>query len=262
MTEPIHDLLDQTATRRPDHPALITLDGSWTYAELALATRQAAAWLRTQGVGRGDRVAIMLPSGPDTVLACYAASRLGAIFVVVSPQIKSFQLGKVLGNAEPALLVTDRSSGQAGDHSWPTVTRAQFRAGMRRTAPVPAGWPGISTDPACLIYTSGSTADPKGVVSPHRTMRFAAAAIGGRLGLRAADVIGCFLPLSFDYGLYQIFLAAQAGATLVLGDPSEVGPGLLPRLRDSRVTVLPLVPSCYCYHFRRWIDGGDRLRSR
>jgi acyl-CoA synthetase (AMP-forming)/AMP-acid ligase II len=107
----------------------------------------------------------------------------------------------------------------------------------------PPPFPGITTDPVCLIYTSGSTAMPKGVVSTHRNVRFAASAIQSRIGVRPDDVVGVFLPLSFDYGLYQVFLAFQVGATLALGSDRHVGPGLLRKLREWKVTGLPLVPS-------------------
>jgi acyl-coenzyme A synthetase/AMP-(fatty) acid ligase len=70
-------------------------------------------------------------------------------------------------------------------------------------------------------------------------------AIQERLSYREGDVVGGFLPLAFDYGLYQVFLAAQAGAKLYLGDPDQVGPRLPQVLRSAGVTVLPGVPSVY-----------------
>jgi acyl-CoA synthetase (AMP-forming)/AMP-acid ligase II len=104
-------------------------------------------------------------------------------------------------------------------------------------------FPGISNDPVCLIYTSGSTGKPKAVISNHRSMLFAAGAIQQRLAMQESDIVGNFLPLSFDVGLYQILLSFQIGATLALGRDTHVGPGLLRKLHEWNVTGLPAVPS-------------------
>ncbi len=108
-------------------------------------------------------------------------------------------------------------------------------------APANPGTPAV--DPVCLIYTSGTTALPKAVVSTHQQVLFAASAIHACLNYRADDVIYCPLPLSFDYGLYQLYLAAPSGARLHLGTAAEAGPPLLSHLEKTRATVLPGVPS-------------------
>jgi amino acid adenylation domain-containing protein len=253
----VHGLLDEAAAEAPDRPALITDDIHWTYTELAARTRQTAAWLAARGVGRGDRVLLLAPNSAELVCACYGISRAGAVFVVVNSDTKPFQLRHVIADAQPALILTDRVDRAPADTGVPRATLAEAAAGSGE----PPEWRGISTDAACLIYTSGSTAAPKGVVSPHRTVRFAVDAIAARLGLRDDDRIGCLLPLSFDYGLYQVFLAARARAALVLGDPAQVGPGLPGRLERGEVTVLPLVPSLATALLRlRGRAGGDALR--
>jgi acyl-CoA synthetase (AMP-forming)/AMP-acid ligase II len=84
---------------------------------------------------------------------------------------------------------------------------------------------------------------PKAVVSTHAQMLFAARAIQSQLNYRADDVVYAPLPLSFDYGLYQIFLAALGGAHVWLGTAADIGPVLLRNLRRSRATILPAVPS-------------------
>ncbi len=106
-------------------------------------------------------------------------------------------------------------------------------------------WNGCDLDPVCLVFTSGSTGTPRGVTLSHDNLSYVVGAIQERLSYREGDVIGGFLPLAFDYGLYQVFLAAQAGAKLYLGDPDQVGPRLPQVLRSTGVTVLPGVPSVY-----------------
>ncbi|MGN9910036.1 class I adenylate-forming enzyme family protein [Phytohabitans sp. LJ34] len=256
----LHALLDAATASTPDRLALVSDRDRLTYRQLAARTHTAAAWLRERGVRRGDRVLLVAANSADLVCAVYATSRLGAAFVVVNNETKPFHLSHILRDAEPALVLTDDPARIPAEPAVPVAELAALPAAEPAAEPV--RWPGISTDVACLIYTSGSTAAPKGVVSPHRTMRFAVDAIAGRLDLRGDDVIGTYLPLSFDYALYQIFLAARAGATLALGDPGQVGPGLLSRLERWRVTVLPLVPSLAGALLRlARRDGATRLSA-
>src|SRR5207302_199156 len=93
-----------------------------------------------------------------------------------------------------------------------------------------------------FIYTSGSTAAPKAVMLPQGPVAYAAAAIQAVLGYRDEDVVFCRVPLSFDYGLYQVFLCALAGAELALAaDEPEFR--LLQQIRSAGATVFPAVPS-------------------
>ena len=117
----------------------------------------------------------------------------------------------------------------------------------------------VEAPPACLIFTSGSTSAPRGVVVSHQNIAFSAQAIQRRLGYREDDTVGLFLPLSFDYGLYQIFLTLQVGATLYLGRPGLAGPPLLASLAKARVTVLPGVPTLFASMLRLLERRGASL---
>jgi acyl-coenzyme A synthetase/AMP-(fatty) acid ligase len=117
--------------------------------------------------------------------------------------------------------------------------------------------PAITLDPCFLVYTSGSTAKPKAVVEGHRNVLFATWAIQQRLGIRESDVVGNFLPLAFDYGLFQAFLSFQVGATLALGRESHVGPLLLRKIREWSITGLPMVPSLAHALIRMASRGGE-----
>ncbi|GII66306.1 AMP-dependent synthetase and ligase [Sphaerisporangium krabiense] len=121
----------------------------------------------------------------------------------------------------------------------------------------------LEVDPVCLIYTSGTTGRPKAVVTTHRQARFVTGAIRSVLGYRRDDVVYCALPLSFDYGLYQLFLAASCGAHVVLGDAAQAGPLLARTLARVGATVLPAVPSLaegLARLLRRSSTPGLRLR--
>ncbi|HEY0733451.1 MAG TPA: AMP-binding protein [Herpetosiphonaceae bacterium] len=241
----VHELLDETAARLPDKTALITDEGSITYSALADSTRRLAGWLIAAGVERGDRVALMLPNGIPIVTALLAASRVGAIFFIVNPGIKTYHLRHILEDAEPTLIITTekrRAEEQLESYARVLTLEDGWQSALERDA-WSGAFSGISSDPVCLIYTSGSTGKPKAVISSQRNVVFAARAIQQCLAMQESDVVGNFLPLSFDVGLYQIFLSFQIGATLALGSDLHVGPGLLRKINQWNVTGLPAVPS-------------------
>jgi len=247
----LHDLLDGAAARWPDRPAVTAGEHTVGYHELAQAMRRLTGWLHSCGLRRGDRLLVHAPGSTTLAALVYAASRAGVAFSLLHEQMRGIQLQHVLDDCEPALLVTDDSEAAAAalgrgvrTVSMDAVTALAFAA---YGAPGPAAvtrFPGpLVVDPVCLIYTSGTTDLPKAVVSTHQQLVFAVDAIQRMLGYRSDDIVYCPLPLSFDYGLYQLFLAARAGAHVWLGRPAEVGPRLLANLVRAEATVLPAVPA-------------------
>jgi acyl-CoA synthetase (AMP-forming)/AMP-acid ligase II len=253
---PLHELLDAAESRWPDRPAISDAGTTLTHAEWAEHSRELAAGLRALGLGRGDRMVIaMTADGVFVPVLVFAAARLGVVFSVLHGQVRGVPLAHVLNDCEPALVVSDNSGvlADATARGIRGVTPDELRtARTARTALVTAPDEGdtrarpagpLSVDPVCLIYTSGTTAAPKAVVSTHTQTGFAIEAIQGVLGYRPDDVVYCALPLSFDYGLYQVFLGARSGAHVRLAGPHGTGPVLLRELLACGATVLPAVPS-------------------
>jgi acyl-CoA synthetase (AMP-forming)/AMP-acid ligase II len=248
----LHDLIDRAAARHADAEAVRTADGRLTHGELAAASRAAAAWLHEHGVRRGDRVVVVAPSDARVPVLVYAASRLGAPFALLHEQTRGRALAHVLEDAGPALLVTDDPDGRAaagerGIRAVPLaevpLTEVPLAEAAGADAELPGGRGPLPVDPVCLIYTSGTTAAPKAVVSTHQQALFAVRAIHSQLEYGPDDTVYCPLPLSFDYGLYQLFLGAVSGARVRLGRPAEAGPALLRNLEECGATVLASVPA-------------------
>ncbi len=243
-TQLLHCLLDDAAARCPDASAVVDPAGRWSYDELSRRSRQWAAWLANAGVRRGERVACVMQSCRELAALVYASSRLGAICLVISPAAKPFLLSRIMGDAEPRLVVADAVEAH---HVTPT-TNCPVRSLSEVTVEVDEAGEdhdnggAISVDPVLLIYTSGSTGTPKGVVCPHRQVLFVARAIASRLEYRSDDVILSSLPMSFDYGLYQLFLCSLVGAELILWPTDHNSFDLLRTMRESSATVVPLVP--------------------
>ncbi len=232
---------------------LSTVDGnSITYGEAEDRIDRLAGWLIAKGISPGDRVVVHASNRPEIAIAIFAAARIGAIFVVLNEQLRPHGLAKILDQAEPKVYIGDDATITSDLEIDVLVTcGSQERPGWTAFAdtvdhPLLATVPDFAIDdPACLVFTSGSTGSPRGVTLSHENITFVVDAIQRRLDYRAGDVIGGLLPLSFDYGLYQIFLAAISGANLFVGDPGMVGPRLPKVLAAAQVTVLPGVPTVY-----------------
>ncbi len=221
-----------------------------TYAQTEDRARRFAAFLRGAGLRRGDRVAIHLRNRAELAVALFGTSLAGGIFTVLNAKLRPKGLAAILSQAEPSVIVVDESTTANLEGIDPGTTRVlvvgeDSWASALAEEPWNGDWEGFDMDAACLVFTSGSTGTPRGVTLSHDNIAYVVGAIQDRLGYRPGDVVGGFLPLAFDYGLYQIFLAAQAGATLFVGDPDLVGPRLPSILREAGVTVLPGVPSVY-----------------
>lgn len=243
----LHAFLDRTAADRPDSSAVSSGGETLTYRALDGGSRRLARWLLERGLERGDRLVVCAPGSVLQPALVYAASRAGITFSLLHEQTRGIQLDHVLDDCEPALLVTDNADAAAAAErrNVRTVSTTVLTEVAFADTPVPEEAPPgpLAVDPVCLIYTSGTTSLPKAVVSTHQQLTFAARAIRSVLGYRPDDVVYSPLPLSFDYGLYQLFLSTLAGAHVSLGRPAEVGPALLTNLVRANATVLAAVPS-------------------
>lgn len=227
----VHSLLDAAAAAAAGSPAVRDAAGGWSYAELAAWSHAVAAWLESRGVRPGDRVAVQWPTTRELVAMFFGVSRRGAVFVPLNPAMKPFQLRSVLAGAQPRMFLTEADAAEV----W---TQVRLLRSAGRADPVPVA----PDDVAVLMYTSGSTATPKGVIGPHAQLTFASRAIQAVLGYRGDDVVFCRFPMSWDYGLYKVLLCCLGRAELVFAG-AEADPVLLARMREVGATVVPIVPS-------------------
>lgn len=242
----VHELLDDAAAAWPEKTAIETKSESVTFARLQAIAVDCAHRLRTQGVERGERAVVEAENAIDTIAAIFALSALGAAFCPIHPSMPPRQRAYISENSGAAVivhrvnggLVSQGASGEDCVLPIGTLSEAGGDGGALRDIRPET----ISEDLACLIYTSGSTGRPKGVTCLHRQVMFAIEAIADSLDYREDDKIFLALPFSFDYGLYQVFLALSCGATLHLADPRVAGLSLFKELSSTRASVLPAVP--------------------
>lgn len=262
----LHDYLIHSARHLGGKVALVCGKHRVSYGELEARSNAIANHLVASGVARGDRVIIFADNTVETVVSFWAALKANAVVCIVNPLTKRDKLGYLLHDCQPSALITDK-------HLFPIFKEpAQACPSLRRvivSGPIDdaeltalphavrwdeAGAAGhdvaparccIDIDLAAIVYTSGSTGDPKGVMLTHRNMLAACTSIASYLALREDEVILNVLPLAFDYGLYQMIMAFRMGARLVLERSFAFPAQILGLIADERVTGLPGVPTIF-----------------
>ena len=256
----VESFLTDTARRLPDKLALIAGDVRMTYRELDAASDRLAASFAAEGIGPGDRVIIFMGNRPEGAVAIFAAQKAGAVFSPVNPSTKADKLALILNDCGAKAVVCearlDEVAVEAIAHA-PSVQLAirvggkenqiaprtlSYEGALTATGGIVAD-PGINIDLSMLVYTSGSTGVPKGVMMTHLNVVTAARSITSYLKMTEDDIVLSVLPISFDYGLYQILMSALTGATLVLEKSFTFPYAVLERLKEVRATGFPLVPT-------------------
>ena len=254
----VEEFLVRSARRFGDKTALVVGERRLSYRALDEASDRLAAALLRRGFARGERAVVFMDNGWEAVVAIFAVLKAGGVFSPINPSTKADKLAYVVNNCRAtALLTLARLMPVAAEAlaNSPSVTVTAVAQGgpapdgafriedalAEEAGPLPA--PGIELDLAMLVYTSGSTGFPKGVMMTHANVDFAAASITTYLENTADDVILNVLPISFDYGLYQVLMAFRLGATLVLERSFAFPQAILAKAREEGVTGLPLVPT-------------------
>lgn len=258
----VEQFLRESAARSARKTALIAGKQRLTFADVDRMSDRLAAALLSRGIARGDRVVVFMENSWEAVVAIFAILKAGAVFSPVNPSVKAEKLAFILDNCRAAGIVTQaRLAGTAasammeaasvrlvvlagGDEAPPARGCLRFEDAVTSTRLMPPPAPaGIDLDLAMLVYTSGSTGFPKGVMMTHQNVVAAAGSITTYLENREDDVILGVLPISFDYGLYQVLMAMKVGATLVIEKSFAFPQAILNRMTEEKVTGLPLVPT-------------------
>ena len=268
----VQEFLEGTADRLPEKIGLVADGRRLTYAEIEAQSNKLANALADSGVRRGDRVLIFLPNSLEAVLGIFATLKAGGVFVVVNSTTRLNKLIYLANNSQAsAIILAGKQVGliqmlfeQAPslhcavlatppDENPPGISKSlspsknilRLSEILANSSPQRPQHRNIDLDLACLVYTSGSTGEPKGVMSDHSSVDFVSSSIIQYLENTEEDVIINLLPLSFDYGLYQVLMTFKFGGRLILERGFLYPAHILKRVEQEKVTGFPGVPTIF-----------------
>lgn len=260
MTFLLTQAVDEAAERTPDKDAIRFSGKGLTYKDLARYSNGMARILREQGVRRGDRVGIYMNKGLESAVAIYGIMKAGAAYVPLDPFAPVARISYVIRDCGIRHVITNDMkldmSGlldedveldcligvEAGEER--PCTTISWDAVYASAAPQPPDVGVVEQDLAYILYTSGSTGMPKGIMHTHRSGLSFAQWAAQEYGLTSEDRLSNHAPLHFDLSTFDFFAGAQAGATVVILPEAftKFPANMVKLMAEEKITVWYSVP--------------------
>lgn len=246
--------LEKSAKKLTNKVAITSDESSLTFSDLRDKAMATACILIDLGVRPGDRVGICMRKTPEQVVAILGVLYCNAIFVPILPTLKRQNISHIYKNSGMGVVITDSKR----------LSEIEFLAGSIKVfigeGAVSEKYPNLpymsrhievdhlppfcrlGTDVAAIIYSSGSTGMPKGIMISHRNLYDGARITSNYLHTKEDDRVACILSFNFDYGLNQIWQSFHTGCSLFLHDfimPNDC----LNFINKYQITALPLMPA-------------------
>jgi amino acid adenylation domain-containing protein len=251
---PVHERLREQARRAPRAPAVLAGDTALTYGELDRRAGRVARGLRRLGVGPETVVGLCIDRSPEMIVALYGILGAGAAYLPLDPGLPAGRLVLLAGEAGVPVVLTRRAL--AG--SLPELPARLLRVDADFEDESGEGLPALEVAPesaAYVLYTSGSTGLPKGVVVEHRALGSFVEAALETYGIGPGDRVLQFASLAFDTSAEEIYPCLSAGGALVLRDEEMLASParFLAACRGAGVTVLDL-PTAWWHELSAWVE--------
>lgn len=259
----MHEYLSFNAERFPEKEALIFDDNRINYQTLNALASSFASSLQNKGLVKYQRVVVFLDNCPEIVIAMFGILKAGGVFIILNSSIKHQKLAYILNDSGSQFIIASTNRENIVEEA-ANIVKKELQVIWVEKEKIPEtdycisySWKEfikdgnkvahqfprmIGLDIAGLIYTSGSTGDPKGVISTHQNILNAARSIIQYLKNHENDIILNALPLSFDYGLYQVIMAMIFGGTVVLTQNFIFISDILQLIGKEKITGFPIVP--------------------
>ena len=275
----LSQIIDNSAQRFPERQAFKFQSDTASYAELSIWTNQLANVLIEQGVKRRDRVGIFMNKCLEMSVAVHAIMKAGAAYVPIDPAAPAERLKFIINDCNISVLISDNAKDRvlrqiAGQVDLNCLIGTVTDAGLPcntiswdeiRSAPShhPLQHPIMEDDLAYIMYTSGSTGQPKGIMHTHRSGLTYAKQSAHTYGLNESDRLGNHSPLHFDMSTLEFLSGPLKGACTVLIPEEYVKlPASLSKLiEEERLTVWYSVPFALCQLLLRGALESRSLES-
>ncbi len=238
----IHELVEDQVQRSPDAVAVQAGQRFWSYRELDEAANQVAHHLRALGVAAEQRVGICLPRSLELLAALLGVLKAGGVYVPLDPGLPALRLGALIEDASVGIVLADPSHAATFEAMAPRVVRLdtadRWIVGDRDVGRVASSV--VAANAAYILFTSGSTGGPKGVVLEHRNLNNLLTWAHRELGVETFASVPLISSLAFDVSMFEIFTALTCGGKVVMAEDAFAlarTPGA-----DS-TTILVAVPS-------------------
>ena len=245
------EILERAVARQAQKTAVITKDEVLTFGALNRQVCSLATHLQQEGIRQGDRVGLLLPNSAAVPLSYFATQKIGATSVILDARLKGKELQSVLIDADLKLLIVHSHlfgeveevfKSMAAIPIWVVNGQGERSFEKRLSTVGTVALPNLAADDdALILYTSGTTGEPKGVVLTYRNL-VQYPRVMGEMGITDASTIrGCILPMSHIVGPLVCNELAEKGYTLVIFD--QINPiTLLEGIQKYRVSVFESVP--------------------
>lgn len=253
-SDSLYTLLAAAARRRPDHVAIDYLGTHMTYAELDRQASLVARFLTARGVGPGQRIGFCFRKCPEALVCLFGIIRTGATYVPFDPQLPPTRINALLHHCDIRCMVADASIAGIEGLDWRVVARPAGEPAAADIVPLADILASASTadspvlapadDITSILYTSGSTGEPKGVMITTKSLLHFAQWGVDTFDITSTDRISNHAPYSFDLSTFDIFAAVRAGATMCpVPETAHSYPSRLARfIAQERITLWYSVP--------------------
>jgi acyl-CoA ligase (AMP-forming) (exosortase A-associated) len=265
MAQVLYDILRKSTERYPDKVAVIHKENRIAYKVLDEKSHKLSCFLGTIGLNKGDRVCFYLEKRIEKVISIFGIAHSGSIFVPIRRQLKTNQATHIIADASAKVLITTAARAASIIKHLPKASSltAIISLGKIAAGDLPPGipiyyWDDImeddglkpakvhlsENDPAAILYTSGSSGMPKGVVLSHLNLIAGTRKVSQYLDIRVGDRLLSILTFGFDYGLNQLTTAIYNGAQIILIDylfPADI----LRAVEKYRITGLAAVATTW-----------------
>lgn len=246
----LNEYLSNSAEKYGEKIAIYSARVPHSYMDIYQKVTSLANFLLTKNIRKGDRVVISLGNELEAVIGFWAVLKIGGVISLINSNLPINKITYIINDSGAKLLICSSVIYQQlnelnllDSKKFNCILREDFDNYINNKVALEFKNNVLDIDLASIIYTSGSTGEPKGVVMNHRNMLSASTSIIKYLQYNESDKIICALPISFDYGLYQMIMAFAVGATIILEKDFVLPLQYLKNIEKYQVTVAPLVPS-------------------